>query len=239
MAIDIREKLLEAAARVYAEAGYRGATTRRIAQVAGVNEITLFRHFGSKDALLLEALRLCGMPVELPRLPAEPADPERELTAWCVDHHAMLFEKRSLIRTCLGEMAERPEMGRPASAGPRLAAEILRGYLVRLRERGLATAEFDPDHAAWMLLAAIFADAMWRDVMAGDGAGGRPWPSPQEALAECVRMVLRAAGVALAARAAPPSTPAAEIAAAGTSEGVVTSAPGGGVVPPKQRRRSA
>ena len=35
--IDNRARILDAAARVYAEFGYRGATTRRIAVAAGVN----------------------------------------------------------------------------------------------------------------------------------------------------------------------------------------------------------
>ena len=56
----VRDQLLEAAARLYAETGYRGATTRRIAMQAGVNEITLFRHFGSKDALMREAIARAG-----------------------------------------------------------------------------------------------------------------------------------------------------------------------------------
>ena len=70
----VRDELLTAAARVYAEAGYRGATTRRIALAAGVNEITLFRHFGSKDALLREALtRNQDSPgAELPEDPKDP-----------------------------------------------------------------------------------------------------------------------------------------------------------------------
>ena len=57
----VRDQLLAAAARLYAEAGYRGATTRRIAVKAGVNEITLFRHFGSKDALIREAITRAGL----------------------------------------------------------------------------------------------------------------------------------------------------------------------------------
>ncbi|HUR29742.1 MAG TPA: helix-turn-helix domain-containing protein, partial [Planctomycetota bacterium] len=47
-----RERILEAAGRVYAKHGFRGATTRLIAAEAGVNEVTLFRTFGSKGALL-------------------------------------------------------------------------------------------------------------------------------------------------------------------------------------------
>src|SRR3954470_21092793 len=47
-----RQRLLAAAARVYARVGLNGATTRAIAAEAGVNEVTLFRHFKSKDRLL-------------------------------------------------------------------------------------------------------------------------------------------------------------------------------------------
>ena len=73
---DVREQLLQAALRVYAVAGVRGATTRRIAHEAGVNEVTLFRHFGSKDTLLQEALAWESRHViEGVGLPAEPTDP--------------------------------------------------------------------------------------------------------------------------------------------------------------------
>ena len=53
--MNVKDQLLDAAVRVYADSGYHGATTRRIAAAAGVNEITIFRHFGSKDVLLREA----------------------------------------------------------------------------------------------------------------------------------------------------------------------------------------
>ena len=58
---DNRLRILQAAAHVYAQHGYRGATTRRIAEEAGVNEITVFRHFGNKSALLASAVQECGM----------------------------------------------------------------------------------------------------------------------------------------------------------------------------------
>ena len=74
--MSVRDQLLHAAARIYAESGYRGATTRRIATAAGVNEITLFRHFGSKDALIREAIVQAGtsdLPELLPEHPRDPA----------------------------------------------------------------------------------------------------------------------------------------------------------------------
>ena len=45
-------RLLKAASEVFAASGIAGATTREIARVAGVNEVTLFRHFQSKEQLL-------------------------------------------------------------------------------------------------------------------------------------------------------------------------------------------
>lgn len=48
--------ILEAALSVMVQQGYAGATTRQIAAAAGINEVTLFRRFGSKKNLLLAAV---------------------------------------------------------------------------------------------------------------------------------------------------------------------------------------
>src|ERR687896_2444512 len=80
---DSRDRILEAAARVYAQYGFRGATTRLIAQEAGVNEVTLFRLFGSKAQLFDELLNKQLHESNVPILPKEPGDPEVEVTEWC------------------------------------------------------------------------------------------------------------------------------------------------------------
>jgi len=49
-----RQKVLKAAKHLFAKNGYDGTTTRAIAQAAGVAEGTLFRHFDSKKAVLVE-----------------------------------------------------------------------------------------------------------------------------------------------------------------------------------------
>lgn len=50
------EHILAAAVEVIVEQGWRAATTKQIAARAGINEVTLFRRFGSKSDLLREAL---------------------------------------------------------------------------------------------------------------------------------------------------------------------------------------
>lgn len=46
-----RRQILRAATRLFAQRGFRGTTTRRIAERVGMNEAILFRHFPQKDAL--------------------------------------------------------------------------------------------------------------------------------------------------------------------------------------------
>jgi AcrR family transcriptional regulator len=49
---DVDQKILDAAIHEFYRYGYDGATTRKIAERAGVNEVTLFRRFRSKDYIL-------------------------------------------------------------------------------------------------------------------------------------------------------------------------------------------
>lgn len=49
---DAGSRVIAAAAELFAEHGYRGTTTRAIAERAGVNEVTIFRRFSSKAGIL-------------------------------------------------------------------------------------------------------------------------------------------------------------------------------------------
>jgi AcrR family transcriptional regulator len=46
-----RRRILEAVIPVFAEKGFHGATTRELAEAAGVSEALLYRHFPSKESL--------------------------------------------------------------------------------------------------------------------------------------------------------------------------------------------
>ena len=169
--LDNRAKIIEAAARVYAAHGYRGATTRLIAEEAGVNEVTLFRHFGSKSALLDAMIAEC---VDLSRrsLPAQPKDPEVELVRWVTGHMEQITAKRDLLRQVMREVGDHPQHIECAGKGPAEAAEQLREYVVRLRRHGWldtvttdAASAVEVAAAVSMLMSALFVDAMDRDMM--------------------------------------------------------------------------
>ncbi len=161
----IRERLLNAAARVYAETGYRGATTRRIAQEAGVNEITLFRHFGSKTTLILEAVRQANLRSDCPTVPASPGEPVTEIRTWVRGELRHLTQLRSIIRTSLGEVEERPEILPLIGEKPRDVILGLSAYVEQLQHEGRASVDIDARTAALTFFGTLFADAMGRDVM--------------------------------------------------------------------------
>jgi AcrR family transcriptional regulator len=160
-----RDRIIEAAARVYSLHGFRGATTRLIANEAGVNEVTLFRIFGSKTALLDEVAQRMSADTSGTGLPAEPRDPQREVTAWARAQLTHMWSRCSMIRKTMSEMEDRPDLCNCISYGPTSAAKKLREYVKALQSAGMADRDVDPLVPSAMLLGALFADAMGRDFM--------------------------------------------------------------------------
>ena len=185
-----RDAILAATAGVFAQHGFRGATTRRIAYAAGVNEITIFRQFGSKEALIREAMQHLTQSAGLTTLPDIPADPERELTEWSESFIQHFRLRSSIIRKTMGELEERPEISECASEVPRRASNDLCHYLTALKRQGRITEKFEAKTAAAMLMGAMFADAMGREMMPD------VYPQPAEKAAYTyAKFLLRALGV--------------------------------------------
>lgn len=193
--MEIRDRILDAAKKVYAQHGFRGATTRLIAIEAGVNEVTLFRTFGSKASLFEALMQNHVAQSPIPELPDNPVDPEREMTDWVTSVLGHMRENRALIRTSFGEIEERPEAAVHMCEGPNCAGMILTDYMLRLQSTGIASPDSDIPTAVSMLMSSMFGDAISRDVMPN------AFPQPEaDAAAKYVRIVLRAMGVQPARR---------------------------------------
>ena len=101
---ETRERLVEAAAEVFAELGYEGASIQSVAATADVTSGTIYRHFDSKAALLLEVVRRavhavplvdrlddenCAEPADIARLVSVYADPSlRRTRRLAIEIHA-------------------------------------------------------------------------------------------------------------------------------------------------------
>ena len=189
-----RERILEAASRVYAKHGFRGATTRLIAIEAGVNEVTLFRTFGSKGCLLEAVLEQYKGPAGGgPALPDDPTDPLRELTEFVANSLERVREMRPLLVHTMGELDERPEAAEFACRGRHDVHDTITSYIRRLQARGMAAADTDVDVAAVMLTALVMSDAMARHFVPD------VYPPLDEAAERYVRVFLRVVGASATA----------------------------------------
>jgi AcrR family transcriptional regulator len=169
-----REKILDAALDVYGRMGFRGATTRMIAEEAGVNEVTIFRQFGSKSALIEAAVIHHTQRSVVDPLPEEPGDPVEEVTLWCERQLAHLRGSRALMRKFMCELQQYPEILARLKSNHSFASDGLARYVTRLQEQGRAGTDFNTIAAVQMLRGAIFSDAMGRDFHAN------AFPEPEE-----------------------------------------------------------
>ena len=190
MSDEIRQRILTAAARVYSQYGFRGATTRLIATEAGVNEVTLFRTFGSK-ADLLEAMLQSRMAANsAPTITGDLSDPAAEITAWCSQLLTHLRGHSHIIRKTIAEAEERPDPACAACEGANSASASLVLYVERLRNAGFADPDADVNTAVSMFMSAMFGDSLYREIIP------RAFPQPvEDAPAKYVQTFLRAVGV--------------------------------------------
>ena len=103
------DHILEAALDVIAQHGYAGATTRQIAAAAGINEVTLFRRFGTKQKLLKavieqEAESFMAAGVEYT------GNVEADLVRVIQFYQHLVHQQGRVITTLLTEIPRQPEL---------------------------------------------------------------------------------------------------------------------------------
>lgn len=80
-----RDRILDTARSLFRRCGIRGAGVDAIAEVAGTNKMTLYRHFHSKDDLIIACLREASVDADRSWAMIEtrhPGDPKGQLDAW-------------------------------------------------------------------------------------------------------------------------------------------------------------
>jgi AcrR family transcriptional regulator len=158
---DTRARILAAARELFERNGTRGTTTREVADRAGVNEATLFRHFGSKRALL-DAMReqACGVEqfrAVLAALPGiDPAADLRTLAYHVVDH---MIGKRAMMCVSLAEDAARTDDA-PEWRGPVQIQDDLATYFGSTIRAGVLRGE--PRFLARYFLGILFSYVVGR-----------------------------------------------------------------------------
>ncbi|MGY4759292.1 TetR/AcrR family transcriptional regulator [Paenibacillus caseinilyticus] len=159
--VGTRDKLILAAIDLIAEQGYDGTTTKEIAAAARVSEVTLFRHFGSKQALLVAAFERYHYAGEMTKLFNERItwDVRTDLMLVGRTYHVIMNRNRKLIDIAQKGGSRLPEeVLKHASQHPVQLKKLLTNYFSSLLEQG-KIAPIDPEVTAmsfmWMNLGAF------------------------------------------------------------------------------------
>jgi AcrR family transcriptional regulator len=160
-----RARLLEATLAVAGEVGYARASTRAIAERAGVSEGTIYRHFADKTELFFAAALepsgdLLDWAASLPGR-AGTATVEDNLETWML----RLAELEQRVLPLEVAIRADPELARLRRAAMESAIALpgppgaLGEYLAAEQRLGRVAADVDPAQASIVLLAALFGIA--------------------------------------------------------------------------------
>jgi AcrR family transcriptional regulator len=154
-----RERILKASLGIFSERGYLGTTTKEIAMEADVAEVTLFRHFLSKERLFGEVVKTYSFLPTLKGLLPELRDMDyREALSEIARRFLeRLSERKALIRIMHAEAHRYPEKVKEIYHHfIDETFKTLASYFKGMQERG-AIRDFDPEIGARAFLGMFFS----------------------------------------------------------------------------------
>jgi AcrR family transcriptional regulator len=158
-------QIIEAAARVFAECGFHGATTQDIADVLGIKQASLYYYFSSKEAALeLVCLRgVEGFFEAAKAIAARPESARKRLALLINSHLSPLVDRADFVKVFLNERQHLPtesrrRIGRWSRGLERIFEEVIK--------EGIANGEFraalDPRTATLAILGMCNAVSSWQ-----------------------------------------------------------------------------
>jgi AcrR family transcriptional regulator len=129
-----RERILLAASELFYRNGIRAVGVEAIAEAAGTNKMTLYRHFDSKDELVAEYLRCLAK--DAGRFwdgleAAHPGDPRAQLRGWLAAMEAHVIDADQRGCALANASIELPEKDHPAR-------RVIEQFKIEQRERLVA-----------------------------------------------------------------------------------------------------
>jgi AcrR family transcriptional regulator len=159
---ETRARIMQAASQLFSEKGFAGTTTRAIAEKSGVNEVTLFRHFGTKENLVKAIMdQFGGMAIAEDLEALFSGDYVQDLTL--VGHAMMkvMTERSDAMRMAICEAGNFPEFQQLVAENPRQLRRMLARYFESHMTTGLMHSGH-PELLAQAFLGMFFSYALLR-----------------------------------------------------------------------------
>ena len=140
------DRILGAALDLFYQRGYQGTTTRAIADGAGVNEVTLFRRFGSKRNIFIEAVkRETDVSAELEESHFSLSDDlEADLTTVGLRIVGEMTARARLVKIIMMEAARDPVIWQHISSTPFGVIEKITEMFTEAQGSGRIRPDLDP-----------------------------------------------------------------------------------------------
>lgn len=156
---DISNRILDAAMDVFSKKGYEGTTTRKIAQEASVNEVTLFRKFHSKENILKTVIeqnqRESIQTLDSILLMEKSTQVQECLLTLGMNIMEFLDERMDFIIMLIAEGRKRPEIAHNLASFLKKILKHLSEYFKEQIEKKTIR-NVDPDVAAFNYLSYLF-----------------------------------------------------------------------------------
>lgn len=146
------DQVFQAVIRLLIERGYDGATTKELAKAAEMSEVSLFRKYGSKSQLVIEALAHRGEIFTLSKV-GFTGDVKADLLLITTLYHNAAERHGELFATMLSEMPRHAEL-KGALKRPLIMIQTIEGIIQRYQKLGTLRAE-PTMHAVAALLGPI------------------------------------------------------------------------------------
>ncbi len=198
LADETRQRIISAALQLFGQVGYSQATTRAIASAAGVNEVTLFRHFGNKKNLLfacMQAFNETGFAASFEtELTGDYAD---DLLSMATRQMEDTRGKLDMLRMLLCDSRNVPELREALLSGARGNLSRLSAYFQQQVQAGHVRTDLDPEVLAFafdsLFSTSLLVESMFQQPLT-------PRLSPEALIHPLIDLFVRATQVAVPAR---------------------------------------
>ncbi|MBN2737747.1 MAG: TetR/AcrR family transcriptional regulator [Spirochaetales bacterium] len=156
---ETKEKILSAALDLFSEKGFTAVSTRSIAEAAQVNEVTLFRSFGTKRELYIELFHRFSMKPENIKFPSFSVDQFHDDIKELLLEIAHLFLCNiKIIRMSIKDMKKFPEIGEVLQKQPKVLITMLGKYFHSAKKEYELAEE--PDSLAEIMIVSLMGSVV-------------------------------------------------------------------------------
>lgn len=132
------EIILETAIKLMEKKGFKAVTTKEIAAESGFCEMTLFRHFGTKQNILEKAVETHSYLIDMKSILYDKVDYDlkKDLTRVSKKYHEYIKCNENMILLSFHERNTHPYIGERLSENPKQLKIYLINYFKVMQEKG-------------------------------------------------------------------------------------------------------